>query len=80
MIYKRPFILNRLLLMLLLKTIQIEQYTLTILELDWVIDITGSMDDLQKAFRVGQAAVDATPEDHPDLANRLSNLGISLSD
>ena len=45
-----------------------------------MIDITGSMDDLQKAFRVGQAAVDATPEDHPDLANRLSNLGISLSD
>ena len=40
---------------------------------------TGSMNDLQKAIRVGQAAVDVTPEDHLDRALYLNNLGVGLS-
>ena len=38
------------------------------------------MNDLQEAIRVGQAAVDAIPEDHSDRATYLNNLGARLGD
>lgn len=38
------------------------------------------MDDLQEVIHIGQAAVDATLEDHPDRARRLHNLGVGLGD
>lgn len=41
---------------------------------------TGSWNDLQEVIRVGQAAVDATPENHSDRALRLDNLGVMLRD
>ncbi|XP_044716527.1 uncharacterized protein HRG_10059 [Hirsutella rhossiliensis] len=36
------------------------------------------MDDLSRAVEVADMAVAATPQDHPDLARRLSNLGNNL--
>ena len=39
---------------------------------------TGKMEDLEEAIRVARQAVDVTPEDHPDLAGRLNNLGLKL--
>ncbi|KAL8634707.1 MAG: hypothetical protein Q9228_007713, partial [Teloschistes exilis] len=37
------------------------------------------MEDLGEAIRVARQAVKATPEDHPDLAGRLNNLGVQLT-
>jgi hypothetical protein len=34
---------------------------------------TGRMEDLERAIRKAQQAVEVTPQDHPDLADRLSN-------
>jgi len=39
---------------------------------------TGKMEDLEEAIQVARQAVDVTPEDHPDLAERLNNLGNRL--
>ncbi|KAH8747717.1 CHAT domain-containing protein [Diaporthe sp. PMI_573] len=39
---------------------------------------TGSMDDLNRAVEVADMAVDATPQDYPDRASRLNNLGTQL--
>ena len=36
------------------------------------------MEDLEEAVRVARQAVDVTPQDHPDLATLLNNLGIKL--
>ncbi|KAJ5740123.1 hypothetical protein N7533_012907 [Penicillium manginii] len=36
------------------------------------------MDDLNRAIKAMNMAVNSTPEDHPDLARRLGNLGILL--
>ncbi len=38
------------------------------------------MDDLQESIHIKQAAVDATPEDHPNRANRLNNLEVGFSE
>src|SRR2546421_9846945 len=38
----------------------------------------GEMEDLEEAIRKAEEAVKATPEDHPDLAGRLNNLGNKL--
>ena len=38
------------------------------------------MQDLENAIRVGREAVKATPEDHPDRAGYLNNLGVRLRD
>lgn len=40
---------------------------------------TGKIEDLEEAIRVARQAVEITPEDHPDLAGRLNNLGTKLS-
>ncbi|KAL8310419.1 hypothetical protein RB597_010314 [Gaeumannomyces tritici] len=37
--------------------------------------LTESMDDINRAVKVADMAVDATPQNHPDRASRLSNLG-----
>ncbi len=39
---------------------------------------TGSIDDLNRAVDVASQAVDATPQDHPNRARWLNNLGIRL--
>src|SRR5437762_1771972 len=36
------------------------------------------MEDLEEAIRKAEGAVKATPQDHPDLAGRLNNLGNML--
>ncbi|PKX91354.1 uncharacterized protein P174DRAFT_374546, partial [Aspergillus novofumigatus IBT 16806] len=36
---------------------------------------TGSVDNLNRAVKVAEMAVDATPQNHPDRARWLSNLG-----
>ncbi|MCA1675927.1 MAG: tetratricopeptide repeat protein, partial [Actinobacteria bacterium] len=41
-------------------------------------DRTGAQSDLDEAIAVGRAAVSTTPDDHPDRAGRLSNLGAAL--
>ncbi|KAF2185927.1 TPR-like protein [Zopfia rhizophila CBS 207.26] len=38
----------------------------------------GNKLDLEEAIRVARRAIGVTPEDHPDLAGRLNNLGIQL--
>jgi len=38
----------------------------------------GKMEDLEEAIRVSRQAVKVTPEDHPDLAAWLNNLGNNL--
>ncbi|KAL6228871.1 CHAT domain-containing protein [Aspergillus navahoensis] len=39
---------------------------------------TERIDDLEEAIRTAQKAVNSTPEDHPDLANRLNTLANGL--
>jgi hypothetical protein len=39
---------------------------------------TGKIEDLKEAIQVARQAVNITPEDHPDLAGRLNNLGTKL--
>ncbi|RYP05472.1 hypothetical protein DL765_009836 [Monosporascus sp. GIB2] len=39
---------------------------------------TGDISDLEEAIGVAREAVDATPQDHPDRAGRLNNLGVRL--
>ena len=36
---------------------------------------TGGMEDLEEAIRKAQQTVEVTPQDHLDLADRLSNQG-----
>ncbi|KAK9311150.1 CHAT domain-containing protein [Lipomyces starkeyi] len=37
------------------------------------------MTDLEEAIQIGRQAVDTTPDDHPDRARHLNNLGVHLS-
>jgi hypothetical protein len=39
---------------------------------------TGEMADLEEAIKVARQAVDSIPNDHPDRAGRLNNLGITV--
>src|SRR5271170_4435719 len=41
---------------------------------------TRNLDDIEKAIRFGQLALDITPKDHPDLVRRLHDLLISFAD
>lgn len=40
---------------------------------------TGRLDSLTEAVEIGERAVEATPDGHPSLGDRLSNLGLVLS-
>lgn len=40
--------------------------------------LTGKMDDLDESIQVSRQAVQATPNDHPNLAALLKNLGNCL--
>ncbi|KEP44962.1 aromatic di-alanine and TPR containing protein, partial [Rhizoctonia solani 123E] len=41
---------------------------------------TGTLRDLDQAFEYFSRAVALTPEEHPDLAERLNSLGASYTD
>ena len=41
---------------------------------------TGSMDDLDRAITTNEQAVASTPDDHPNRAMYLNNLGIALAE
>jgi hypothetical protein len=40
---------------------------------------TGGVADLEDAIQAAQKAVESTPEDHPDRAATLNDLGVMLS-
>ncbi|RYP05470.1 hypothetical protein DL765_009834 [Monosporascus sp. GIB2] len=47
---------------------------------DWYARPALHAADLEEAIGVARKAVDATPQDHPDRARRLNNLGVRLGD
>ena len=61
-------------------SIRAEYWYYLAIRLDDRYSRTGSMDDLQEAIHMGQAALDANPEDHTHRAKYLNNLGIRLCD
>jgi hypothetical protein len=49
-------------------------------KLEMRFERSGRLEDLEEAIRRVEQAVAAIPDDHPDLAGRLDNLYIELSD